>query len=200
MNRVNYLLSIVIGFLSFTTVGYAQQGTEKYQVKTDQSTISWEGHKFFGGKHTGNISIQSGEVAVSDGRISGGSFVIDMNSIIVTDLQGETAVKLANHLKTQDFFDAGNFPTASFVIKKIEYAKDKAAVMGELTLRNTKQEITFLADIQSEGDTIRATAKDVRVDRTLHGSQYGSFRFFENLGRKIVNDVFTLSVEIVASK
>lgn len=200
MNSVNYLLSIAIGFLSFITVGHAQHGTDKYQVKTDQSSIAWEGHKFFGGKHTGNINIQSGELSVSNGKITGGSFIIDMNSIVVTDLQGETAVKLSNHLKTQDFFDAGSFPTASFVIKKIEYAKDKAAVMGELTLRNTKQEITFLADVQSEGNTIRATAKDVRVDRTVHGSQYGSFRFFDNLGRKIVNDVFTLNVEIVASK
>lgn len=200
MNKVNYLLSIAIGFLSFITMVHAQNVTDKLQVKTDQSSIAWNGHKFFGGKHTGNIKIQSGEISVADGKIAGGSFLIDMNSIVVTDLQGETALKLANHLKSADFFDAGNFPTANFVIKKIEYAKDKAAVLGELTVRGTKQEISFLANVQAEGDTIRATAKDVRVDRTVHGSQYGSLRFFDNLGRKIVSDVFTLNIEIVASK
>lgn len=201
MNKIYYLVSIVVGFLSTVSVTNAQNSGEKYQLKTEQSAIAWEGHKFFGGNHTGSIALQSGELAISEGKIVGGSFIIDMNSIVVTDLQGETAVKLADHLKNEDFFDAGNFPTATFVLKKVEYANPtKAAVLGELTIRGTKQEVAFVADIQAEDDTIHATAKDVRVDRTIHGSKYGSIRFFDNLGRKIVNDVFTITVNITASK
>lgn len=175
--------------------------TEAYTVAPSSSGIDWEGHKFFGGKHTGTIGVKDGTLQVREGKLTGGTFRIDMNSIRVTDLQGETAEKLAAHLKTDDFFDAANHPLATFVITNVEYGgANQAAIVGDLTLRGVKQELVFLASIDIAGNALQARASGVRVDRTVHDAKYGSARFFRELGRKIVSDEFTLDIQISASR
>lgn len=193
-----FLLIIV----SFTAFGFSS-GTdvESYTLDRASSTISWEGHKFFGGKHTGTISLIGGEFDVYEGKLTGGQFTIDMNSIKVTDLQGETAEKLAAHLKTDDFFDAVNHPTATFTITNVDYATaTQAAVVGDLMLRGIKQELVFLAEIDIQAGVLQAKASGVRVDRTVHDAHYGSARFFRDLGRKIVSDEFTLDIQVKAGQ
>ncbi len=194
-----YVFVMLASFAAFGFSGGTDAGT--YTLDTSASTIAWEGHRFFGGKHTGTINVVDGQFDVRDGKLVGGQFTIDMNSIKVTDLQGETAEKLAAHLRTDDFFDAVNFPTASFVITHVDYANDKyAAVVGDLTLRGIKQELVFLAEIDVQGNVLEATASGVRVDRTVHDATYGSPRFFRDLGRKMINDEFTLDIQVKASK
>ncbi len=187
---------LVCLFVSFKPTTLAD-----YTVDVQRSNLSWEGHKFFGGKHTGTIALREGQCIVDDGKLKGGRFIIDMNSIQVTDLSGETATKLANHLKTADFFDAGNHPEATFVIKRVEYGNaNTAAVLGELTIRGITQEVVFLATIEVADGKLKAVAPQIRVDRTVHEARYGSVRFFQDLGRKIVADEFTLALEIHAAR
>lgn len=172
-----------------------------YQVDVDKSKLDWEGHRFFGGMHTGNIDLHQGSLNVSDGKLSSGVFQIDMNSMVVTDIEGEPAERLAAHLKTDDFFDSEKHPYATFRLKHIDYAGDKlAAIVGDISIRGITQQISFPAEITIEGDQLRAVARGIRVDRTVHDSQYGSINFFRDLGRKIVHNEFILNVEIFATK
>lgn len=192
-----FVLFASIGALGFSNAHIA----ETYILDKASSSIHWEGHKFFGGNHTGTIDITDGTFEVRDGKLVGGQFTIDMNSIRVTDLEGDAASRLAAHLKTDDFFDAANHPRASFVISRVEYAGAKqAAVVGDLTLRGISQELVFLAEIDVEANTLRAVASGVRVDRTVHDAKYGSVRFFSDLGRKIVSDEFTLDIKVNAKR
>lgn len=175
--------------------GYSQQ--TNLVIDPQKSTLSWEGHRFFGGNHTGTINLIEGKGQLLDGKLIGGEFIIDMNSIQVTDLEGETAERLATHLKTPDFFDAGNYPQAIFRLKHIDYAGENlAAVVGEIVIRGIAQQISFPANINVKEGTFHASAKGVRVDRTVHDSQYGSIKFFRDLGRKIVHDEFIVHFEI----
>ena len=48
-----------------------------------------------------------------DGDNLGGSFVMDMTSIVVTDIDGDGKRNLEGHLKDDDFFGVNEFPTAT---------------------------------------------------------------------------------------
>lgn|SRR5690554_5247284 len=196
LKAIFFTALFVVGMTTFTL---AQ--SLSYQVDVEKSKLDWEGHRFFGGMHTGNIHLQSGQLNVSDGQLISGVFQIDMNRIEVTDISGEPAERLTAHLKTDDFFDVENHPYATFTLKHIDYADEKlAAIVGEISIRGISQQISFPAEITTEGDQLRAVARGIRVDRTVHDSQYGSINFFRDLGRKIVHNEFVLHVELLATK
>lgn len=197
MKKLQLGLALIIGLLSVLSLPAMGQQRATYRIDTGKSVLDWEGHRFFGGMHTGTIQLASGTVKAEAGRLVGGDFVINMNSIKVTDIEGEAAERLATHLKTEDFFDAVNFPQAQLKLKHIDYASDNlAAVVADITIRGISQQISFPATIMVTDGTFHAVAKGIRVDRTVHGSKYGSISFFRDLGRKLVADEIVLNVEI----
>ncbi|GAB4191862.1 MAG: YceI family protein [Calditrichia bacterium] len=62
---------------------------------------------------------------------------VDMNSI---DTDEE---KRDGHLKSPDFFDVANYPTATFVSKKVVKKNDKYEMIGDLTLKGVTKEIAI---------------------------------------------------------
>lgn len=75
-----------------------------YQVDVAGSKIEWTGAKV-SGKHNGTINLSEGTVYLKDNQLSGGSFVVDMNSIVDLDITDpEYNGKLVGHLKSDDFF------------------------------------------------------------------------------------------------
>lgn len=146
------------------------------------------------GQHSGIVSLQSGSIVFDNNRPVSGNLVMDMNSIKVTDLQGEYAEKLRGHLNGKDFFDVENNPTANFVLKNSAATADpkKFVITGDLTIKGITQSVSF--DAMFEMD--HATA-NIMIDRTKFGIKYGSGTFFQNLGDKAINDVFDLNVDLV---
>ena len=61
---------------------------------------------------------------MTDGVLTGGSFVVDMNSITTTDLEGGSADKLEGHLKSDDFFGVQSHPKATLIFSTIESILD----------------------------------------------------------------------------
>jgi hypothetical protein len=74
----------------------AEEVGTKYMVNTADSKILWEGSKV-SGSHNGDMKIKSGEIALSNGKITGGKFVLDMTSINVLDLEGGKKAGLESH-------------------------------------------------------------------------------------------------------
>lgn len=65
-----------------------------------------------------------------------------------------------NHLRTADFFDAENFPEATFVGKQIRKNKDEFFVIGDFTLRGVTKELTIpfnITGFQVSEESGRAT-------------------------------------------
>ena len=60
---------------------------EKKEVKTESSKLTWKGYKVTG-SHTGTIAIQSGHLEFDGDKLIGGEFVVDMPTLISTDLSG----------------------------------------------------------------------------------------------------------------
>lgn len=164
---------------------------EASSIKIDeaQSKVIWNGRKP-GGEHHGNIAIEDGTVQLRDDEIVGGTILMDLNTINVEDLEGEDKQKLEGHLKSPDFFYVEQFPTAKFVITKVEeftgevsaeeqpqdvennegfdgyvLANPTHKVTGNLTLRDTTLSITIPAEIEVEENAVKAKSRFV-IDRS----------------------------------
>jgi len=194
--KIIFTAFAVIGFLTSFTL--ALKTTMK--VDTKKSTITWTGKKVTG-EHTGNITIKEGSLEVDGNKLTGGNFVIDMNTITCTDLEDkEYNGKLVGHLNSDDFFGVEKHKEAKLLIKSVSQKdKNKVEITGDLTIKGKTLPITFPATVETDGKTFNATAK-IEVDRTKYDIKYGSGSFFDNLGDKAIDNIFTLDVVLVAAK
>lgn len=189
-------------FLLNLTQSFAQ---ENFNLDVKKSKIKWIGKKFLGA-HWGWVKFQSGRISYDGKKITGGEFVVDMNTIENEDLKDkESNAKLVGHLKSDDFFSVSKFPTAKFVIThstplKQEKPRDpNFAITGKMTIKGITQTISFPATIKVENDKITAKAK-IEIDRTKFDVRFGSGSFFENLGDNVIYDNFTLELNLTFSK
>ena len=179
---------------------FAPSAADVFKVDTAKSKIAWTGQNVAGGKHTGEIGITDGQLTIDGGKLAAGSFSVDINSISVTDLSGDRATRLANHLKNEDFFDAPKFPKATFNIMKVSGSGDNLSITGDLTIKGITKSVTFPAVVHQSGNTVHATAKGIKIDRTQFDVKYRSGNFFSGLGDRAISDEFQLDVELVAVK
>lgn len=178
---------VVIFGSSFTTIA-----GDKKIVKTDESKVVWKGYKVTG-SHEGTINIESGSLIMDNDILTGGEFVIDMNSIIVTDLEGNGKGKLEGHLKSDDFFGVENHSTAKLVFTEVKATgKNGYDVTGDLTIKGKTNSVTFTISIYGS----KATA-NLKIDRTKYGIEYKSGSFFDNLKDKAIYDEFDLVADLV---
>lgn len=176
----------------------AAKVVHSYNVDVNSSSIVWSGYKVTG-KHTGTVKIKNGNLTWDAGKLTGGSFEIDMNSITCTDLEGEYAGKLVGHLKSDDFFGSAKYPTAKFVITKAipQDTKGNYKILGNLTIKEKTNEVKFFAVVTESNGSINASGK-ITVDRSEYDVRFGSGSFFDNLGDKTIYDEFDLQVSLVA--
>ncbi|MCU4177018.1 YceI family protein [Carboxylicivirga sp. N1Y90] len=180
---------LVLAVVMFSYVVSAQ----KVEVDTKVSTVHWLGKKI-GGEHDGYIKLKSGQLVMKGDKIVSGSFIMDMNSITNTDIEdAEYSQKLVGHLKSDDFFGVASYPTAKFIItKSTKFKNGKATVFGELTIKNKTESISF--DVEKSAS---AYVAKIDVDRAKFDVRYGSDSFFDNLGDKVIDDIFTLTLNLV---
>lgn len=193
-----------------------------YAVDLSTSTIAWTGRKSFvdGYEDTGTIGLKSGSFTVTDGKLSGATFVVDMTTIetVATGL-GSGEANLTKHLKSDEFFGVEEYPEATFelgtssdAIKEATIVTDQEEgdeepewdgvtyeVTGDLTIKGTTEPVTFIVELFEEEGMVFVEAT-MSVDRSKYDVQYGSGSFFEDLGDKTIDDIFTLDISLVASQ
>ncbi|MEY8848493.1 YceI family protein [Psychroserpens sp. XS_ASV72] len=185
----------------------SESNSQKYAVNTSESVIEWKGFKPTG-THNGKLMLDNGIFQTSDGKLQSGTFLIDMNSITVEDLEaGNGKEDLEAHLKgtvegKQDhFFDTAKFPTAAFEITGTEsMAAGKTTLSGNLTVKGQKHNISFPVTITNSGDDMLIESEPFTIDRTKWNVNYGSKSIFDNLGDKFINDDIELKISIKAKK
>lgn len=171
---------------------------ETYSVNTNDSGVVWKASKVTG-QHNGRVDLASGEIEFEDGRLTGGEAVIDMTSIAVEDIKDPgNNLKLTNHLKSADFFDVKNHPEARMEVTGVEPAGDGTyTVTADFTIRGITHPVTFSSQAK-ETEVGAAAEAEITIDRTLYNVRYGSGKFFEDLGDKMIHDDFKLTVLIEA--
>lgn len=188
--------TLMAALLSITPAAFAKPSA----IDATQSSVRWTGKKVIGDKHVGTVAVKSGQVEFDGNNLKGGEVVIDMTSIKNEDVKdaGYNA-KLTGHLKSDDFFGVDKNPTANFKItsvKALKGGKDAThEIKGDLTIKGTTLPVTFPAKVEVKDGTASAKGK-LSVDRTKYGIRYGSGKFFENLGDKMISDEFDLEIEL----
>ena len=179
--------------------GFTANAVE-YGLDKNVSTVKWVAKKVTG-QHNGSISFDSGTIAVTKNSISGGSFVINMKTIVNEDITNEDMKKkLIGHLSSDDFFSIEKFPESKLEVKKVTLVSgNDYHFVADLTIKGITKSVEFNANVSIKGDQLNAKGL-ITVNRTLYGIKYGSGSFFQGLGDKMIYDDFTLDFNIVAKK
>ena len=205
------------------TVATAQE----YALNTNESVVTWIGSKPTG-KHNGTIPVSTGNLAIEEGAIVGGSIDMNIMGINCEDLaeDPDSQGKLIGHLKSADFFDAENFPTANFTITSVEEYSAPAEmevkeefdtefkpasaseyivespthkITGNLTMRGKTLSVAFPAAVQMTDGSIAASAK-FNIDRTMWGLMYGDEADAVDKAKdKFIYNTVNVGFEVVAS-
>lgn len=193
--KISFIFAIIFSTFAFTSkiIGY--------KVNTEESTIAWYGEKITGDSHNGHIKIKSGSLSLEDGKLKGGSFVIDMKTVTNVDVSnGVFRKKLEKHLMSEDFFHADEHPEATFKISSFTpKANNTYDLKGDLTIKGNTKEISFPAIVTEKDGIVNASAK-FTFDRSQFDVRYGSDSFFDNLGNKTISNDITLTINLVATK
>ena len=193
--KILTILTATAIFFSFKSAA-----PENFLVDTKASSIEWTAGKV-GGSHNGTIQLASGSLSFVGKNLKSGSFGIDMSTIAISDLKGNSNQNLLNHLKGDDFFSVAKNPASTFAITKVSPAgTDRVNITGNLTIKGITNEISFPASVKRAKNTVAAVAKGVKVDRTKYDIKYRSKNFFGDIGDKAIDDEFELSINLVAKK
>jgi polyisoprenoid-binding protein YceI len=142
-------------------------GTGKFVFSQAGSKVEWTGAKITA-KHEGSFEGFTGTVNLVEGAPEKSTVTVEIDTATLkTDPQ-----KLADHLKSKDFFDVAKFPKAKFTSTAVKAGGDKGAthtVTGNLELHGVTKGITFPATIKVEGDSVKVNAEFAinRKDFTL---------------------------------
>lgn len=185
--------------LLFTTFAVQAQTPQTFTLLIKDSYIGWKVDYAIGTKgHEGKFKLTSGTVIVKDGIIESGSFVIDINSIQVTDIQSTEGRKdLEDHLKNDDFFSANTYPKGSFtVLNTTKPANNEASVTGNLVLKGISNTIRFPIGIVQQSKQIKIKST-FAINRTSWGINYQSGSIFSNLKDGVIADQVLITLDFV---
>ena len=138
---------------------------------------------------------------MENNNVVGADVNMDLNTIVCTDLTDEQwNKKLVGHLKSDDFFSVDKYPVANFEITSIKPgSNNEHTVNGNLTMKGKTNEISFPAKVTIENGIVKAMGT-AKIDRTKWNIQYGSGKFFSNLGDKVILDEVNIDVSLIAER
>jgi len=112
---------------------------------------------------------------------------------------------LIRHLQSEDFFDVARYSEARFIIEAFQFqsgateGRPNYQVQGRFLLRGVERPLSFGAFIGQPFEENKLLARaHFDIDRTEWGVLYGSGKFYEKLGKHLVNDYISLDLKIVA--
>jgi len=169
----------------------------KFQIQNASSTVNWTGKKVLG-LHTGNINVESGFLELTDGLITNGEIQIDMTSIVITDIEDtKTHDDFFTHLKNDDFFSVDKFKSAKLEItSSAKKENSNFTISGNLTIKDITHPISFNAKVEVFTDYLHSMG-EIIIDRTMYNIRYGSGKFIDNLGNKLIYDDFVLQFKLI---
>jgi len=158
-------------------------------VTPENSSIEFEGSKVTG-SHSGGFKVFEGSVKLDGDRPEGAQIdiTIDTGSVFAD------SDRLASHLRNDDFFDVPNHPKATFRSSEIRAGGEGGAthtIVGELSLRGKRNQITFPANVSVDAAKVSASA-EFSINRKDFGILYAGKA--DNLIRDLV--VIRLKLEL----
>ena len=190
------IITLIFAFGSIFTL------SENYApatVNKTESTITWKASKVTG-EHWGYVPIADAKLDYANGKITGGSFEMDMVNLTVEDLTDEKSKgNLTNHLKSDDFFSVEKFNKSTFKITDVKSTSaTDYTITGDLTIKGITKPVSFPAKVAVSGNKMTASGT-IKFDRTHYDIKFRSGNYFENLGDRLIYDEVNLDVKLVAT-
>jgi polyisoprenoid-binding protein YceI len=178
-----------------------------FEVIPAESTIHWRGTKPTG-EHRGTVAINSGELKATEKELLGGTVVINMTSIAVTDedISEKGRTNLEDHLKgtvegkETDFFNVTKYPDAEFEITGMSEKNGARMLEGNLRIKGKTNHIEFPVTATIGKDKLTLKSETFTIDRTDWNVNYGSKSVFDDLGDKFISDDMEISIEVTAER
>jgi polyisoprenoid-binding protein YceI len=174
----------------------------KLPIDPEQCLVKWIGTSVTG-NHSGNIKVKSGEIEVRDSVLVKATVVFDMSSIRPEGMGPSMRAKLIGDLKSANFFDVANHPTATFSLKTYEVLprsdllnmdttiyliSPNHYVTGDMEIRGVTKSMTFPAHLFISPRGVQARGV-INVDRTLWGIDYKADKTF---GQEQIHPLFNI--------
>lgn len=190
---------IITLILAFGTFFATNENFAPATVNKTESQVTWKASKVTG-EHWGYVPISDAKLDYANGKITGGSFEMDMVNLTVEDLTDpKSKGNLTNHLKSDDFFSVEKFNKSTF---KITGVKSSSAtdytITGDLSIKGITKPVSFPAKVAVAGNKLTATGT-IKFDRTHYDIKFRSGNYFEDLGDKLIYDEVNLDVKLVAT-
>ena len=176
----------------------------KYIISNKNSEVEWIGKKLYS-QHSGLINIKQGIIIINNDAIEKGEIIIDMTSIVVTDIEPDKGgLSLANHLKDPDFFNVESYPYAYFKITDSQHLNrinndGIYFIKGELKILDIIKPYTIQIKLYPEEEYIKVIGK-MEIDRTDFNITYGSDSYFDIAADRAINNIFDLNFKLIATK
>lgn len=154
-------------------------------VNPSNSKIEFVGAKVTA-SHPGGFTDFSGQVELGDPIEQSRINVTIQTASLYADKE-----KLTKHLKSPDFFDVAQFPTATFQSTEITKDGEAHAIKGDLTLHGVTKRISFPATIRASESQVSASA-EFSINRKDFGINYPGMQ--DDLIRDLV--VIKLSLKL----
>lgn len=167
---------------------------ERISIDTEKSIINWLGSKLMGfSNHYGTVKFLDGTLVKTKDKITGGTFIVDMNTI--ANIDGGYNEGLVDHLKNDHFFDVFNHPTAILVMTEVHYTDaTHIDVKAELTIKDITKPIAFKGVLDFER---KEMITSFVIDRTNWEIMYGTANETDVRDYVISNDIeFKVQVKI----
>jgi polyisoprenoid-binding protein YceI len=159
-----------------------------YQFGPENSKIEFIGSKVTG-SHEGGFNKFFGMLRVAEGKLAdqGIEVEIDTNSLWSDN------ERLTGHLKNQDFFHVEEYPTATLVSTKVEPSDSGVMITGDLTLHGVSKSISFPAQVEISGETVRLTS-EFSINRFDFDIKY------EGKADDLIRKEVVIKLEVTASR
>lgn len=154
-----------------------------YEADPAHTRVTWSV------KHLG-FSTYSGTVPAITGTLNLDTKAPAASQVAVTvpvDKVGTLDPLLDAFLRSGDFFDVGNFPTATFTATRIEAKGNEARITGDLTLRGVTRPVTLEAEFNQAGVAPTDNTYTVGFDAKakIKRSDFGMNAFLPMVGDEV---------------
>jgi polyisoprenoid-binding protein YceI len=144
-----------------------------YALDTSHSHVSFSARHLMVTKVRGRFPVTAGKLEIGeDPRQSSVEATIDVSAVESGD------PKRDEHLRSADFFDAGQYPTVSFVSTKVDdHGDGEFTLEGNLTVKGTTKPVTLKGEYLGTeaspwGDTRVGFSAETEVSRKEWGLEW----------------------------
>lgn len=175
-------LSLRYGLLAaaFISLSGAAHAAETYTLDSNHTNIDWRISHFGFSNPSGKFTKAEGTLVLDEQNPAKSKVSVTLSPAnLVTGID-----KLDEHLKSKDFFDVVQFPSAAFESTAVEVTgKDTANVTGNLTVRGVTKPVVLQVHLNKIGNNMM-NKKTAGFSATTHvkRSDFGMVAYLPGLG------------------